>query len=149
MQKIAYSGEDLALIVKAATGSSVAFSHKKPDKTMVATNPTMTEDASTGDFYHTFNSTDLGVHKLTIVSDDTDINGSILTLELREKSIEDISTEVASVQSDVDGLETSVSSIATDVDGLETSVSSLDTKIDNVKTVVDSISSSHAGSGWI
>lgn len=145
MAKIAYSGEDLVLAVRANTGATTTYDHKKPDKT-VTTAVAMTEDGTTGDFYATFNSSDVGLHILTLNSTDTDVDGMILTVEVRATSNEDLDTLIDTVDSVVDG-------IATDVGTVSSAVSDVDSDVAAVKTVVDAIKSTvdatHHNNGWL
>ncbi len=119
MQKFAFAGEDMVLVAKAATGSTVTVEHTLPDKTKVTPDASLTEDASTGNFYLTFNHATVGTHLLKLKSsDDTDVDGLTLSIVNFATSNADIAAAIASLSTDVSGLDTKLDTISGKIDGV-------------------------------
>ncbi|QJT70987.1 hypothetical protein GR7B_00189 [Vibrio phage vB_VcorM_GR7B] len=123
MQKYSYAGEDLVLIAKADTGATVEIQHTLPDKSVVASNVAMTEDGTTGNFYHTFNHADVGTHLLKLVStDDPDIDGHSLSIVNFATSNADLAIALTAMDGKLDSMDTKLDNLATAVSGISGAV---------------------------
>ncbi|AUR83132.1 hypothetical protein NVP1031O_150 [Vibrio phage 1.031.O._10N.261.46.F8] len=151
MQRFAYADEDLVLVAKADTGSAITITHTLPDKTTVTPVPSMVEDGTTGNFYLTFNRSEVGTHMLELQStDDPDVQGLSMAVVNFNTSNKDIADAVLAVKTVVDGLATDLSALTTDVSNLQTENTSMDGKVDSIQNKVNTIAAGVGNTvGWV